>query len=168
MTDDTPLEFTTVCNEVPVTIDKVQYYLREATGDAASRYVNARVATMRLGKGDVVGMGNIGDLAPLLVSLTLFDENGKNVPESVVRKWPNKVQEALYDRSLDLSHLRDVNSQPIASLQRSLDKPGAPVDFKTLYDWIDKNTDKLDDKPLRLMLKAHMDTIQKEDEEGNS
>ena len=161
-----PMDLPTLQREVQVTLGGEAYFLREASGDAAVKYVNARTNSVRLDKrGGGLSVHNIGNLAPLLVSLTLFDADGKPVAESTIRAWPNTTQEALYERSLDLSGLRDVDAAPLASLHRALDEEGSPVSFDDLTDWVMDHTDKKDDQPLRLMIREHLKD--NEGEEGN-
>jgi hypothetical protein len=47
----------------------------------------------------------LADLEPMLVSLCLFDEQGKPVPAAFVREWPSRVIKAIYDECKRISQL---------------------------------------------------------------
>lgn len=115
-----------LCEEV--TLGTAQYFLKEASGDAATKFANARLNCVKLGPdGKPQTVRGIADVEPLLVSLCLFDSNGKNVPEATVRSWPYRIQKALFDRAKEMSHLDDLETEAaivdqITSLQKKLDE----------------------------------------------
>lgn len=161
------LEFSTVYNTIPVTIDGRQYELREATGKQTTKYINAKMAAMRFdSKGQFIGVGNVANLVPMLVSMTLYDlDTGKNVPESVVCSWPSRIQEAIADKSLDLSDLREVDASPISSMERALSRPESPVSMMELMSYLETHLHPKDDKPLLHMIRRWQ---QENDSEGES
>ncbi|MFA5376327.1 MAG: hypothetical protein WC455_11335 [Dehalococcoidia bacterium] len=112
----------------PVKLSGKDYSLREASGDAATKFANARLSCIKLGPdGKPQTVRGIADVEPLLVSLCLFDESGKNVPEATVRSWPARVQKVLYDRAKEMSHLDDLETEAaivvqITALQKRLEE----------------------------------------------
>ena len=94
--------------EVPVQYGGKAYLLKEATGDASCRWRNAALKTAKLGPdGKPVSLEGVADLDPLLVSLCLFEPDGKPVPLPVIRSWPARVQKRLYEKAKSISQLGD-------------------------------------------------------------
>lgn len=91
--------------EETVTIGGNYYILREADGNASTRYSNARLKYTEVRGDKVVAIEGMADTEPLLVSLCLFTQEGKPVPEVVIRKWPSRVQSALFDRAKRISNI---------------------------------------------------------------
>lgn len=103
------------CVEVPVHLGKTVYNLREASGGVATKYRNATMRGMRVEDQKVVGMDNIADAEPLLVSLclcktddkgaTLFDRNGNPITVTLafVQALPSRIQKALYAKVREIS-----------------------------------------------------------------
>jgi hypothetical protein len=89
--------------EIKVTVGNKTYFLKEASGDAACKFDNARSATYEYNEGKLTKVHNPGDLEPLLVSLCLFDGDGNPVPEADIRKWPARIQSKLYDKAREIS-----------------------------------------------------------------
>jgi len=115
--------------EVPVTIGGQQYVLREANGDAACKFQNARVARYEYNdEGKLVKLRDMADLEPILVSLCLFkQEDMSPVPEAVIRSWPGKIQGKLYDRAKEISGLDETEDlatmeKQLVNLQKRIDK----------------------------------------------
>ena len=112
----------------PVKLSGKDYSLREASGDAATKFANARLNCIKLGPdGKPQTVRGIADVEPLLVSLCLFDETGKNVPEATVRSWPARVQKVLFERAKEMSHLDDLETEAaivaqITALQKRLEE----------------------------------------------
>lgn len=114
-----PIEFDLLPQEVPVTLGKDKYILREAMGDAAVQYTNACIGSQRMDEEGNKRIVGIADAEPLLVSLCLFrlDTQGnvekdragrdKHVELSLVRSWPAKVQRKLYETAKEISCLVD-------------------------------------------------------------
>lgn len=110
---------------VPVRIGGAKYTLREASGDAAVRWRNAILKTTRITDGKPSGIDGMADTEPLLVSLCLFDEGGKNVPITTVRGWPQRVQSALFAKVKEISGLN-----PEEDTRASLLEARAEIDRK--------------------------------------
>ena len=88
-----------------VTIGENKYTLRETSGDAAIKYDNAKMTCYHYVEGKLSSVKNLSETEPLLVSLCLFDSEGKNVPEATIRSWPNRIQTAIYERAKEISGL---------------------------------------------------------------
>jgi len=113
--------------EVPVTIAGKKYVLREADGNAAIAFRNAQLQYMHFSEdGKPQSMQGMAATETLLVSLCLVDEAGANVPEQVIRKWPNRIQKTLYERAREISELDDDTEEALEkqmqNLQRRLGK----------------------------------------------
>ena len=115
--------------EVPVTVGSQQYVLREANGDTACKFQNARVARYEYNdEGKLVRLRDTADLEPFLVSLCLFMQDGVTpVSEVTIRSWPGKIQGKLYDRAKEISGLDETEDlatleKQLANLQNRIDK----------------------------------------------
>lgn len=119
--------------EEPVTIAGTKYLLREANGAAACAWRNAQLACTKLGPdGTTIGIGNIADTEPLLVSLCLFvAETGKTVPLPVVRSWPDRVIKRLAERAKEISGLNETdNKESLLKQKESIEKRLAKLEPK--------------------------------------
>jgi hypothetical protein len=113
-------------------IGGIEYELRETSGGAAVKYDNARLRCYEYQEGKLVRMHDLADLEPLLVSLCLFDTEGKEVSEKLIRSWPHRVQKALFERAKELSGMYDsVQSieEQIEKLQKQLADSKAKEDL---------------------------------------
>ena len=112
--------------EEPVTVGASKYVLRECSGDAYVKYQNARSDCYEYEEGKLKKVIDIANLEPLLVSLTLFMEDGKTpVSEVTIRAWPSRVQRAIHDRAKEISGMTEpvlTLEQQIAELQKQLAK----------------------------------------------
>lgn len=117
--------------EVPVNIAGQAYVLREASGDAACRYRNARSNCTKFVNGEFAGVdGPIADADPRLVSDCLFKvvtmADGKivysKVEEKVVRSWPDRIQKALALQIKEVSRIDDVDEETIEKLEERLNR----------------------------------------------
>lgn len=118
-----------VSAEIPVKVAGSSYTLKEASGKAAGTYRNACMAAITIGPtGKATAMKNLADVEPLLVSLCLFDENGRNVPLSTITAWPARIQKALFNKAKEISELEEVSDEK-KLLEKALALPGAPVDL---------------------------------------
>lgn len=114
------------------------YLLVEALGDAVAQWRNAQLAGTTLRQSDgsdtkTIALGGMADGEPLLVSLCLFHP-GKNgelvldgrgnvdtrqrVPLSVVRGWPHRVVNCLFERVKKMSGLDQ--TETVDSLEKSI------------------------------------------------
>lgn len=117
------------------TFREKEYILCEASGDAACKWRNALTQAAKIGPdGRPVALGAVADTEPLLISLCLFEdveEKGqhkrKNVQQSVIRSWPNRLQRRLFDTIQDISELVEKETpesirEKINSLQERLEE----------------------------------------------
>ncbi len=112
MNSHEPLVFTDLSPiEIPATIGDKSYVLREATGNVACRYRNALLACTQLGpEGKPSKITGMADVEPLLVSLCMFEDGTKPVPQATVRAWPNRIVKSLFDRVKEISDLDEDDS----------------------------------------------------------
>jgi hypothetical protein len=105
--------------EVPVTINKKSYVLREANEAGAARYKNAQFKAMKLAEGidgsKTSSIDGMAETEALLVSVCLFEktENGgeKNVPIEEIKRLPHRVIEPLFKRAEEISGLQNKESK---------------------------------------------------------
>jgi len=102
-------EFDLEPQERKVKIGGEDYILKEASEDAACKWRNQTLAGARMADGKLVGMGNVSDGEPLLVSLCLWKATGKkdNVSPAVVRAWPSRVVKKLFAWIEEVSDLAE-------------------------------------------------------------
>jgi len=105
---------------IPVTYNKSQYTLREASGDAACRYRNAVMAcTVMSPEGNIIGVRDVASVEPLLVSLCLYDSQGANVPQEIIRTWPGRIVRQLFITARDISELSPEETEESLLKQQS-------------------------------------------------
>jgi Asp-tRNA(Asn)/Glu-tRNA(Gln) amidotransferase C subunit len=119
--------------EVPYRIDGTLYVLREASGDAAVKYRNACMRAARFSEGKIAGIEGAADAEPLLVSLCLYkaDKDGNVpvdrqgnadprwlVPAQTIKRWPQRVQKALFAKVKAISRLEEDDTETEESLLR--------------------------------------------------
>lgn len=94
--------------EVPVLLGGKRFVLREASGEAGCKYRNAMLNCTQLGPdGRPASIRGLADVEPLLVSLCLFDEQGKAVLLGTIRGWPARIQKALFEQAKFISGLQE-------------------------------------------------------------
>lgn len=130
-----PMEFTSAYREVQVTVDGDRYSLREASGDTATAFINAKAKAIG-GIATGGSMGDVGSLAPLLVGRCLCNAAGKTVGPQKVASWPSPIQDKLYQRALDLSNLRDRDETVAGQLAKALADPASPVSLEDLRAYV--------------------------------
>lgn len=115
--------------EISVPIDGAVYTLREASEDAAAKYQNKLSQCTKLTDGKVSGItGPLADSQSLLVSMCLFDDKNRPVPQSKVRQWPSRVVKQLFEKAAEISELAGTDDTEeslqkiIAETQEKLDK----------------------------------------------
>lgn len=125
----------------PVRFEGKSYTLKEASGRAAVEYRNAVSACLQYGPdGRIAGVRNIASVEPLLISLCLFDEKGKNVPKHVIESWPSRVQRAIFDRAKQISDLGEEMSAERKLLEEVLNQEGSPISFDELRGYVNSRT----------------------------
>jgi len=113
MTDELRLDATPI--EIPVSIGDKPYVLCEADEATAVAYRNAQVRGASVdSKGQMIQLGSVGGIEPLLVSrcllqLVLKDDGTemKRLPvsEKVILKWPSRIVRPLFDKAKQISQL---------------------------------------------------------------
>lgn len=93
--------------EIPVTLGKGKYTLREADEDAACKWRNATMSKMKMEDGKFSGSDGIADVEPLLVGSCLFNGDGKAVGEAFIRTLPARIVKPLFDWIQEVSGLKE-------------------------------------------------------------
>ncbi len=96
---------------------KVDYVLKEPTGDAACKYRNSILRSSTIGSdGKPTSFGNLADSEPELVSMCVFriDEAGNHKPVRLdeVRSWPSRIVSSLYKKAKDIGKLEESDETP--------------------------------------------------------
>lgn len=124
--------------EEPFIVGGVHYTLREASGEARVKYKNAAMNSVTLGEdGKTHRIDGAANVEPLLVSLCLFDENGKNVPRNVIMGWPGRIQSAAFDRIKKISDLD--NEVSLDQLKKQREEIDALINKKEKEEELLKN-----------------------------
>ena len=110
--------------EIPVTLGKTHYVLREASADAARQYRNSAATGATFKDGGVQTGSHVGDVQPLLVGLCLYEvlewdeATQKAVKVSItpvgyntVLKWNERIVKQLFDRAKAISNLGEQGEQ---------------------------------------------------------
>lgn len=110
--------------QLPVTIDGVDYVLREANSDVGARYKTACIRGAKFQEGKPTTVDNLGDVEPLLVAGCLFKvtpTGEEKVTEAWVRTLPNRVVKPMFDWAKENS---DLNNQvdTVESLNKDIAK----------------------------------------------
>ncbi len=114
--------------EITVPIDGVVYTLREASEDAAAKYQNTLSRCTQLTDGKVSGItGPLADSQSLLVSLCLFDDKNRLVPQAKVRQWPSRVVKQLFEKAAEISEIAGTDDTE-ESLQKTIDETQEKLD----------------------------------------
>ena len=102
-----PLRFDTFeLHQETVYLGDREYTLREASSGAATRYRNALLECATIGPdGKPSKLSGMASVEPLLVSLCLFDPEGKLVPLKVVEELPARIVKSLFNRIKEISDL---------------------------------------------------------------
>ena len=122
--------------EVNFKIGDNEFILKEASGEAACAYRNAILRSTELGPdGRPSKLSNLADTEPLLVSLCLFNIDGRRISVNDVKKWPNRIVKKLFDKAKEISELGE-EAPERKQLEEALDSPGAPCSFKDLRKFV--------------------------------
>lgn len=108
------LEFTLERAFIPVriknpTTDRVtEYKLQELDGTERDKYLNVLGSRMKVtGKGIPAGVKDFKDLQADLVSRSLVDADGTQVPVAMIQRWPVSIQTKLFKMAQKLSALEE-------------------------------------------------------------
>ena len=100
----------------------IQYYLREATEDAAVKYRNAAMRAARFTDGKLSSVEGVADVEPLLVSLCLYQITPKGdvpVQLATIRGWPARIVKPLFEKAKQLSNLDEGEDE--AGIQKQIE-----------------------------------------------
>lgn len=127
-----------VAVEYKIIYQEKEYTLKEATGEGAVLYNNRRAACVVLSNdGKIARLKNIADLEPLLVSLCLYDSNGKLVPEKVIKTWPSTKVRQLHDLAKKISQLNEKQlPKQLDGLKAALALPTSPCTYDDLREFV--------------------------------
>lgn len=123
-----PLEFDLTPTTVPVRIAGQDYLLKEASGAVATTWRNSVFRSTKVdSNGRPSSYEGIAEAEPLLVSLCLYEANGKLVPIQTVKSWPARIQKALFEKAKEISGLDEEETpeklkENIRKAQEKLDR----------------------------------------------
>jgi hypothetical protein len=111
---------------IPFDYQGTAYVLKEANGDAATKYQNHNVMHTKIKEdGKPQAMPGIVDSEPMLVGLCVFTKveadkgpSGKPVGEELVRTWPYRLQNKLYLKAKEISEIGQKDT--VESLQKEI------------------------------------------------
>lgn len=166
MSNYEPIDFDTIEEiQIPVKIKGKNYTLREATGDVASDYINARYKRVTYSAdGRSRKLGDMGDLQPLLVSGCLYDEDGEQVDEDLIRSWPARVQRTLFERATEISQIDADNNTVREMLKEATKEVKPPFEYKKFVEWISKLSD--DYRALKILFAEDTEETAKNEQSG--
>jgi hypothetical protein len=100
-------KYVTVCQSIDVDIDDKPYKLLEMKGPELTIWTNFSAGRAKFVDGEMVGFNPMESIQAKLISLCAYDENGKPVPEEVIRGWPATTQKGLFEDCQKLNGLDD-------------------------------------------------------------
>lgn len=106
------LEYRTVPVKLkdPNTDRLLEYTLRELSGTDRDKYLNTLANRMKVtAGGKPAGIKDFKDLQADLVSRSLVDLEGNNVPVAIIQRWPVHVQTELFKMAQKLSALEEAD-----------------------------------------------------------
>lgn len=112
--------------EVEYDLGGTLYILREASGEAAVKFSNAKLKNLVLADGKVTKVSGMASIQPFLVSLCLIEKaTGKAVTEETIKSWPSRIQTALFDKAKEISEIdqdatKEALEKTIADAQKQL------------------------------------------------
>lgn len=117
------LEFLTE-QSIPVKIGDQQYVLKEASAETTINYRQKIFNLLKIGADGkptrTEGVGEVAGMEPYFVSKCLFTPEGEPVSEEVIRKFPYRIQKALFDKAQEISGMTEDESPE--SLKEKIDK----------------------------------------------
>lgn len=103
---ETP-SFETTRREQPVRVDGKDYVIRELDGQGLTKWRKMDGSTITVqedGTASMTGI-NIKDPEVELLSLCLFDDQGRVVPRTLIQTWPSRALQGLFKIAQDVSGL---------------------------------------------------------------
>lgn len=107
------LEFDLKLNEQPVILKDAKgvpthYTLREMDGNQRDEHMQDSASRMKFDeKGNAKGLSSYKGIQSKLISLCLFDAEGKPVPEKTINAWPATTISGLFKAAQQLNSLGD-------------------------------------------------------------
>ena len=138
--------------EIPVTVpnEEEKFVLFTISGANATRYQNTQSGSIVYdSSGRPIGVKNIANLEPLLLSMSLKTEDGKPVSEKKIGRWPFPIQRKLFETAQTISKLG--NEAQLSNLvYEAFQDDNAPCSLGELRNWLD-TLDKTKFKSLRMV-----------------
>lgn len=118
--------------QVEYKIGGIDYLLREASGEAAVKFSNAKLANLTLNDGKVIKVVGMANIQPLLISLCLIEKaTGKPVEEALIKSWPSRIQTALFDKAKEISEIdQDATKEGLEKIIADAQKQLAEIKAK--------------------------------------
>ena len=118
--------------EVEYTIGTTVYILREASGEAAVKFSNAKLKNLVMDDGKVTKVAGMASIQPFLVSLCLTEKaTGKAVLEETIKSWPSRIQSALFDKAKEISEIdQDATKEGLEKIIADAQKQLAEIKAK--------------------------------------
>ncbi len=115
-----PMNFPDITlQEVPVTVGDKKYVLREASEHVAVQYRDMVLRAVKFTDGKMSSADGLSAVEPKLVSMCLFDEEGKNVPIPTLLKWKPSIVKALHDRAKEISGLDEKETKEVLEKRKA-------------------------------------------------
>jgi len=101
-----------------------KYELKEATSDVATHWRNSIINKTKIQDGKAVGLSNVADSEPLLVSMCLFRAEGKkdNVKLEEVRSWPSRIVKSLFEKAKEISDLDEDEDDNVEAMEKQIEE----------------------------------------------
>ena len=108
------LKFVLTLKEESVVLDDKDYTLRELDGLQKGKYLNSMGGRLIMNEeGKVSGFKDFAGLESSLLSLCLYDSEGKTVPAAKIQSWPSSVLSKLFEAAQVLSGLNEEGQKKI-------------------------------------------------------
>lgn len=118
--------------QVEYRIGDIDYILREASGETAVKFSNAKLKNLVLDDGKVTKVSGMANIQPLLISLCLTEKaSGKPVPEEIIKSWPSRIQTKLFDKAKEISDIdQEVTKEGLEKIIADAQKQLAEIKAK--------------------------------------
>ena len=112
-----PLRLNLVLDATPVTLvnsdgAEETYEIREMMAAVRDKYMDQLGDRMKVGPdGKVIGVKKFDGLQASLLSVCLYDKDGKLVPQTVIQAWPGGVVSSLFDEAQRINRLTSTKEE---------------------------------------------------------
>lgn len=121
--------------EVPVTIGKVSYILKEPSEAAVVQWRDYHASSVRMDKkGNPIGVSGVGGADALLLSLCLFEVTDKgHIPLSrqKILGWKSEIVQALSKRAKEMAGLDEEDDRTVEELQDEVERLNELIETKS-------------------------------------